>query len=557
MELTRFITARQREIYASFLRTHSMSDTARELRISQIRVREALVQVQRNLIRGAGDHPPTLKAMQRGDVTTRFDVSRDLRNGRPAKHQPVVAGKVANRTVGPHPRRIEVISTVGPRRIVVTGIDGADAPHPGFLDNLQAYAAHLGAELRLYIVGNQPPRSRIPQYLRGLVKHEAVTIGDRVDIRPDVGLPRFSRFPLEGLQRVSPGRSAVIIHATPQLESLPRISAHPPRIQITTGLASPSGRIIGHRVTEQLEQLGAVVVELGKEGDVHTRRITAMPDHNGDFSDLDARVSRGKVETGCRVEAIVFGDIHHPLTDPDVVAATWGPEGLVDRLRPRHQVLHDLADFHARNNYDARDHHARFRKFTAGRDDVRAELASVSAFAASTRRPGCTTHVIASNHDHALARWLRDSDHKADPQNAEFYLECERIAYANLRDGRTVDLMPEVLRAFAHDKLDGVEFVSDGQSLMLAGVEHAVHGDRGPDGRRGSIAQFESMGVDMTIGHFHSPAIRGGVYVAGLCSNAIGYERGPTSRAVAHVITHSDGSRQHVFWEVGRYFPHF
>lgn len=554
MEVTRFITVRQREIHESFMRTQSMSDTARELGISQIRVREALVQVQRNLIRGAGDQPPTLKTMQLGDVTTRFGVSRDLRNGRPAKHQPIIAGKIETSASGPHASRIQVIDAAGPRCVIVTGIDGAGAPHTGFLDNLRAYAAHLDAELRLYVVGHQRSLSRMPGYVRDYIRQETVTLGDRIEVRPDVGLPRYSRYPLDGLQRVSPGRSAVIVHATPQLESLPRISAHPPRIQMTTGLASPSGRIVGHRVTGQPEQMGAVVVAIGDRGDVHARRITAMPERGGDFYDLDAHVANGKVTTGCRVEAIVFGDIHHPLTDAGVESATWGPGGLVDRLHPRHQVLHDLVDFHARNNHDSRDHHARFRKFAAGRDDVRAELASVSAFAASTRRPGCTTHVIASNHDHALTRWLRDSDHKADPRNAEFYLECKRIAYANLRDGRTVDLMPEVLRAFAQDQLDGVEFVSDGQSLMLAGVEHAVHGDRGPDGRRGSVAQFESMGFDMTVGHFHSPAIRGGIYVAGLCSNAIGYERGPTSRAVAHVITHSDGARQHIFWEAGRYF---
>lgn len=553
MEVTRFITARQREIHESFLRTQSMSDTARELGISQIRVREALVQVQRNLIRGAGDQPPTLKAMQRGDVTTRFNVSRDLRNGRPAKHQPVVGGKVETGASGPRSPQIEVIGSTGPRRIIVTGLNGRDAPHAGFVRNLRAYAAHLDAELRLYIVGSQSPGAGVPRDVRDLVRHEQVTIGDRIDIRPDLGLPRYSRFPLEGLQRVAPGRSAVVIHATPQLESLPRISAHPPRIQMTSGLASPSGRIVGNRVTDQPEQMGAAVIEIGDRGDVHARRISAMPEREGDFHDLDMHVSGGKVGTRRRVEAIAFGDIHHPLTDPDVIAATWGPGGLVDKLRPRHQVLHDLADFHARNHHDARDHHARFRRFVACRDDVRAELEGVSAFAACTRRPGCTTHVISSNHDRALTRWLRDSDHKADPRNAEFYLECERIAYANLRDGRSADIMPEILRSFATDRLDGVEFIEDGQSLMLAGVEHAVHGDRGPDGRRGSVAQFESMGIDMTVGHFHSPAIRGGIYVAGLCSSRLGYELGPTTGAIAHVITHADGARQHVVWEAGRY----
>lgn len=553
MEVTRFITARQREIHASFLRTQSMSDTAREMGISQVRVREALVQYQRNLIRGGGDQPPTLKAMQLGDVTTRFNVSRDLRNGRPAKHPQVVTRPVAAPADAPRRRPIEVIASTTPRRMIVTGVDAGIAPHAGFLANLRAYAAQLDAELRVHIVGTHPNSARLPPAIRDLVRTDPAAVGGRLDIRSDVVLPRHSRFPLDGLQSVSPRQSAVLIHGTPQLESLPRLASQSPRIQMTSGLASPSRRIIGHRVTDQAEQLGAVIVEIGAAGDVHARRISSMPDADGAFHDLDARVTAGRVETGTRVEAIVFGDVHYPLTDAAVARATWGPGGLCDRLRPRHQIVHDLADFHARSHHDARDHHARFRRHVAGRDDVRAELAGASAFLAGARRPGCTVHVVSSNHDQALTRWLRDGDHKSDPRNAEFYLECELLAYARLRDGGTASILPDLLRSFAPDRLDGVEFLDDGQSLVLAGIEHAVHGDRGPDGRRGSVGQLDGMGIDMTVGHFHSPAIRGGVYVAGLCSDGIGYERGPTTRAVAHVVTHADGSRQHVFFEATRF----
>lgn len=558
MDEERFITPRQRAIHESFVRTKSQSETARELNISQIRVREALVQRERNLIRAAGERPHSLKRMQQGDVTTRNGVSRDLRRGRPAKHLAVGRkGEPCNVNAAvPRARpTIEVIGSTSQRRLIITGVNAASPRHAGFIANLRAYAAHLDGELRIHVIGDQEASG-----LRGLTgggpaANGHTVVGDAWEIRGDIVLPRYARFPLDGLQRVAPGRSAILLHATPQLESLPRLAAQRPRIQMTSGLASISHRVAGSRVLDELELLGAVIVEIGVAGDVHVRRISAMADGEGGFHDLDVRVSGGNIQTGVRAEAVVFGDIHHPFAAKDVVAATWGPGGLLERVRPRHQVLHDLADFHARSHHDARDHHARFARFAAGRDDVRAELAAVSEFVASTRRPGSTTHVIASNHDLALTRWLRDTDHRADPRNAEFYLDCERMAYARIREGADAGILPEVLRSFASDRLDGVEFVSDGESLLIAGVEHALHGDRGPNGKRGSISYLESMGMDMTVGHFHRPTIRGGVYVAGLCSSGIGYERGPTSRCVAHVVTHADGTRQHVFHEAAGFLP--
>jgi hypothetical protein len=536
----RYITPRQREIHASFLRTCSQSETAREMQISQIRVREALVQHERNLIRGRGDRPPSLKRMQQGDVTTRFHVSRDVGNGRPAKHE-----RAVNDDRSPPARDVAAAIHIATRRaLLITGADAGSPIHAGFLENLRAYAAHLGAELRIHQIGDSRLRR---SELEESVADNPLAIGGHVEVRSDVQLPRFARYPLDGLQRIAPNRSAIVVHGTAQLESLPRLASKPPRIQMTTGLVTLSRRVVGHRVIEEFEHLGAVIVEPGSADTYEVRRISARAERDGSFRDLDRHVTKGRVTERNRVEALVAGDVHHPLTDAKVVAETWGAGGLVDRVRPHHQVLHDIMDFHARNHHDARNHHARFSRFADGRDDVRAELAGVASFLANTRRPGSVTHVVASNHDLALARWLRDSDHRLDPRNAEFFLECERLAYAQLRETGDADILPEVLRSLSPDRLDGVEFLADGASLELAGIEHALHGDRGPDGKRGSISYLESFGFDLTVGHFHRPAIRGGVYVAGLCSPGLGYERGPTTRAVAHVITHDDGTRQHVF----------
>lgn len=246
----RFVTPRQRAIHASYMRTHSQSETARELGISQIRVREALVQHERNIIRGSGEQPASLKRMQQGDVTTRFDLARDIRGGRPAIH-----GRADGRTEpsqGAPLARVEVKGALTPPVVIVTAVDDASLVHPGFLRNLDAYASRLNGQLRVQTFGAAAD-ARAASGLDPRHPNVASLFGDKVELRADVSLPRYARYPLDGLQRLAPGRSSIVLHATPQLESLPRLSSQEPRIQMTSGLASLSRRVMGPRVVDELE----------------------------------------------------------------------------------------------------------------------------------------------------------------------------------------------------------------------------------------------------------------------------------------------------------------
>src|SRR4051794_15347660 len=84
-----FVTERQAAVHALFVLHRSMSTVARLMRVSQITVRETLVQYQRNKLRDQGIQPPPLREMLRGDVTTRFGIPRDELGGRPAKHRQI------------------------------------------------------------------------------------------------------------------------------------------------------------------------------------------------------------------------------------------------------------------------------------------------------------------------------------------------------------------------------------------------------------------------------------------------------------------------------------
>lgn len=545
-----YVTAAQAAAFRSYMRTHSESETARELHLSQIRTRELLVQYERNLLRDAGLSPPPLKDMLKGDVSTRFQISRDVRHGRPASHPRAVAMTVpampATGEAFDGWRHVEPPSS-GVRRFIVTSARADATLHGGFMRNLEAYAGHHGAELVIAALG---PRSGAE---RGLVR-EPIHFADRLDLRADVVPPMVSRLPLEGMQHLSAGRWAAFPHASQQLESLPRIGRLPPRIQLTTGAATPHGDPARHTPA----RLGALIVEMLPDGRVLARTVSTSASGDGSFHDLDERVAAGRVATGLRVAGLVVGDLHHPRCDPAVVTATWGQEGMEDglvaRLRPRAQVLHDVCDMRARSHHERRDPHARFAHHVRGTGDVRAELASTAAFLERIRLADGITAVVHSNHDDHLLRWLRESDHRSDPLNAEFQLDRERALLARIRSGSGTDtFFAETLRSLSHDGLERVRFLADGDTFPIGGVECGVHGHAGPDGSRGSVGAFERLGIDMVLGHFHHPLARGGLHVAGVCQLDLGYTRGPSSWAVAHVVVHEDGSRQHVFLDGDRF----
>lgn len=542
----------QAAAYDAFMRTASMSEAARELGLSQIRVREMLVQYERNLMRDANVTPPPLKAMLKGDVTTRFGVSRDLRQGRPAKHRPPAAFPIpavpdARWVERPHSPRVVPSPRTGTRRLLVTAVEGGAPGHAPFVANLLAYARHLDAEimaLRSDHGGLGPTAPELAPY----VTTEPVDVAGRLDLRPDVPLPRVAKAPLDRLERASPGRWAAFAHPVFQLASLPRLAGQPPRVQLTTGAAT--------RGAGGETRPGALVVEIAGDGAVFVRHVSG-DGATGAFHDLDARVADGRVETGVPVAAIVFGDIHHSRMDPQVEMATWGggaDTALVDRLRPGVQVMHDVVDFLARNHHDRNDAHVRFLRHATGTGDVRAEFAAAAGFLASTRRPWSRTCVVHSNHDEWLARWLRETDHRNDPENAEYYLDRQRAMLARLRAGTGArSFFAESLRDLDRDGLEGVRFLADGESLGVSGIELGVHGHLGADGARGSIWALERLGVDLVVGHGHRPTAAGGIYMTGVCQLDMAYNKGPSSWAVAHVVVHADGARQHVFMDGGRF----
>lgn len=355
-------------------------------------------------------------------------------------------------------------------------------------------------------------------------------------------LPTASR-PLSGFETYTGQASGIFPHAKISMQSIPRLKKDPAKFNYTTGTVTRRNYIqarAGQRA-EFHHCYGGLLAEVLPDGRWFTRQLNCT--ENGDLQDLGVRVFRGKITEGNRVESITWGDIHVAQLDRRVADLGWDEGGILDSLRPRHQFLHDVLDFRARNHHDRGNPHTIFRRFTEGEDSVSNELRLTASFLASSVRDFCATYVVDSNHDGAMMKWLRESDYKSDPCNAILFLSAQLETFRAIeRKDKRFHLVEHVLRESGCPV--SVQFLREDESCVVAGVEHGIHGHLGPDGQRGSPQNLARMGRKANSGHTHSAQILDGMYVAGL-TGALeqGYNRGPTSWSHSHVITYPTGKR--------------
>lgn len=451
------------------------------------------------------------------------------------------------------------------RRWLLTAAQDDTAVHWPFWNNLNTYARDIGAEVMVggftYQKGlfeDHASRSAVfAEALRPYLQHDNVECGPLLFAAKMNSLPTAVR-PLSGLDTYSRGRWAVFPHAKIQLVSVPALPGEHPAHVMTTGACTVANYIekkAGLKA-EFHHQIGATLVEVDGAGRVFCRQIAAADD--GSFQDLDAIVRGGAVTRGHRVEAITWGDIHREQIDPVVAATAWGldvetgqrlgGETIIDALRPRHQFFHDLLDFRARNHHRKGDHHHRRAMLSAG-DSVDADIKMCAQFLRQTERDFCTSVVVPSNHNDAFQRWLRESDPREDALNGPIWCRANAAMYDAIDAGdKGFDVFRWALERHDPLQLSSIEFPSRGSSYITCqaagGIENALHGDKGPNGSRGSALALTKVAVRMNIGHAHTPGILDGVYTAGLCGLLDqGYNDGPSGWSHTQIVTYPNGRR--------------
>ncbi len=475
----------------------------------------------------------------------------------------------------------------GVTRFLFTCAQNNTKIHGAFFNNLVAFADHYNAELHVsrfsyikhglgaegdkkrwldaQIADDEDTRAQGFWYddrLKPYFSDDQRNVAPGLVWRGDANIIPTMSNPLMGKGGMTGRKSGIFPHVTIAMESVPSMEHQAVKFLYSTGtvtLRNYIQRDAGFKADFH-HTYGALLVEVF-EGNWWCRQINA--DSEGNFQDLDVVVKNGEVTTGHSVEAIVWGDVHVANVDPTVEKLAWGEDdSVIDYLRPKHQFIHDVLDMYARSHHEIDDPHQLFLRHVKRKDDVRTEVCEVADFLSSAQRPWCKTHVVNSNHDRALLKWLKNRTAMLDPKNFQFWTELNsRVLQRTAADKDFPVILKEAYFAVTGmvREPSGLHFLAQDESFIVCpekngGIECGAHGDDGNNGARGSTASFTKIGRRITKGHDHSAAIKQNVHSVGTCRklrvDSADYVHGASSWSHSHDIIYPSAKRAIItFWK--------
>lgn len=366
--------------------------------------------------------------------------------------------------------------------------------------------------------------------------------------------------PISGLESYTGRASSIIPHAKFAVRSIASPKLSGTKFIYTTGTVTLRNYI--QKKTGQKASFhhgyGAVIVEVCADGSWFVRQLNA--DSEGVIYDLDRKFDGEKVTIGNRPEALVWGDIHTRQLEDDMRALCWGKGGILDTLRPRRQVMHDVLDFRSANHHDRKDPWRTYAKHVTKTTCVADEVAEVATFLKDASRDWCETAVAAANHDEALVRWLKEVDYREDHENAEFILEATAEAYRAMRlQDKEFYPVEWAVNRTADGPSVNVKWLRRDEEYTVCedahgGIELSNHGDKGTNGARGGIRDFARSGRKCIIGHSHSAGLHEGAMQVGVMGSLdMDYNVGMSSWSHSAAIVYPNGKRTLITVWRGRY----
>ena len=292
---------------------------------------------------------------------------------------------------------------------------------------------------------------------------------------------------------------------------------------------------------------GGLIVQVCGDGTWFVRQLWAGVD--GVIYDLDRRVLKGQITYNHRPEALVWGDIHTRYLEKIIRNLAWGSEGILDTLKPKRQFLHDVMHFLSQNHHDIKDPWKVYGKYVTSTTNVSDEFDECAALIEEASRPWCETVVVASNHDEATIRWLKEVDYRTDPENAEFILQVTTETYRALRRQDAHFYPIEWAMRQRMKRAHRITFLRRDESYVVCddesgGIELGMHGDKGANGTRGNLRDFSRSGRKCIVADSHSPGIRDGAMQVGVMGSLDqDYNIGQSSWSHTNALVYRNGKR--------------
>jgi len=456
-------------------------------------------------------------------------------------------------------------------KYIITSAQNNTYVHRKFLETLEVAAEELNAKI---LVGTFSYNTRGFQNLEKgegewfdpkIVKYitdKPVKLCNDLMFCGELNILPTAVSPFSGLNSYTKQRSGIVPHAKMQLESLPTHKSRPSRMMYSTGTVTQRN-YVAKKAGQKAEfdhVFGALIVEVDKKkGLSWVRQISA--DKDGSFYDLDKCYTvEGSFEHD-GVLGVNYGDIHAEKEDEEIFNLSFGEreDSILNALKPKYQLIHDVLDFEARNHHNIDDPHFMFKMHVENKGKVVDNIKCVANTLNRMKRDFSKVVVVESNHDLALTSWLKKSDFKKDYENAIFYLECQLAKYKSIQNKeKDFHLLEYAIKNLTGLGADDIQFLKTDESFVIGdsinGIECGEHGHNGTNGTRGSINAFVKNGMKYNIGHSHTPCIRSGVYQAGVSGRMdMGYNIGSSSWAQSHIITYPNLKRAILTIKDGKY----
>jgi len=425
------------------------------------------------------------------------------------------------------------------RTFIVTGAQKEAGVHRGFRRSLEHYAQMHDAQILVLPM----PAHRKPYEEEGELSHELYdfkvlttpfALNKKIRTSDYQVLPQQID-PVTGLARFTQSDVSTIFSSPKQrLKVVANSNVSLPKVLLTTGaITEPlyQNNRIG-RIARSDHVLGAVVVETEDDRHYHFRHIRA--NSRGSFVDLGIRYDADRTRPAV-LEALVLGDLHPGETDPLVREANYA---MIREYDPRRVLIHDSFNGSSVNPHEAKMHARRAMVQRGPAPTLEEELDLVHGEIESLARASREIVAVKSNHDEFLDRYLEDGRFMQDPQNA--YLAAKLfVAKVDGDDPLVAGL------ALSGQLPENVRFLKRDEDYKVRGWQLGSHGDRGPNGGKGSIRSKETAEGKSITGHTHTPEILRDTVVVGTSTYLrLPYTVGPSSWMNTNALLYDTGTAQ-------------
>jgi predicted phosphodiesterase len=438
------------------------------------------------------------------------------------------------------------------QRFIISWGQSNTKPHLKFLENIEAYAEFISADIHIIAGRYENPTSLLKSKSLKQVEtwDDAIVpyldanrhnIHPKLEVLSDIKIQPTAINPLSGLHDISADKSCILGSPKIHLEVLPRLDVNSEKILYTTGAVTYknySDTKAGKK-GEFHHTYGFVIAEIENDDIVHVRQVSAADD--GSFSDLFFNVKNGQVNKVSSSLGLVLGDLHCGQHDEELLEST---HSIINTLKPENVVLHDVFDGESISHHTEKDPFVQYSNEKFNKNDLQKEIDVMFEVLDSFSKVN-NLIIVRGNHDDFIDRWLKNSDWKkqSTPKNYRLYMQLSDILLKQHEEDRVIGVLPELLSK----RFNNIKCLTDRESYKIKDWEVGYHGHLGVSGSRGSLMQFRKLNTKTIVGHYHSPERKDGALSVGTSTKLqLNYNKGASKWVQSHVLIHNDGKAQHI-----------